>query len=209
MAAPIIDSLVNDLSPRTPMRSWQGAAAVACATLAACVLLVGALGMRKDLMGGDVPGIFFIRQGILLLLGSATSVAVIGMAQPSVGRDGGGWGWALGAALLFPATSLLIGIFSGGLYTVDTESSLTCIISSGLSAILIGGALVFWLRRGAPTAPERAAWLTGLAAGALGAFAYGLHCPMNGLDYIGLWYGTAVSMCAVTGRLVVPYMIRW
>ena len=91
MAAPIIDSLVNDLSPRTPMRSWQGAAAVACATLAACVLLVGALGMRKDLMGGDVPGIFFIRQGILLLLGSATSVAVIGMAQPSVGRDGGGW----------------------------------------------------------------------------------------------------------------------
>jgi hypothetical protein len=69
--------------------------------------------------------------------------------------------------------------------------------------------MVFMLRKGAPTYPERAGWLTGIAAGGLGAFAYNLHCPFNNIVYIGLWYSLALVICALVGRLVVPHLIRW
>jgi hypothetical protein len=69
--------------------------------------------------------------------------------------------------------------------------------------------LVVVLRRGAPVSSERAGWLTGVASGALGAFAYNFHCPFNSLIYIGFWYTLAVGICAVIGRLVVPRLIRW
>ena len=69
--------------------------------------------------------------------------------------------------------------------------------------------MVLHLRRGAPTSPERAGWLTGLAAGGLGAFAYSFHCPDNSIIYIGFWYSLAVGICAVLGRMLLPRLIRW
>jgi hypothetical protein len=86
---------------------------------------------------------------------------------------------------------------------------LQCMAFSGLSGSATAVPMVLWLRRGAPTSPERAGWLTGVAAGGLGAFAYSLHCPFNDVVYIGLWYSLAVGLCAVLGRLVVPRLIRW
>ncbi|MBU6207998.1 MAG: DUF1109 family protein, partial [Alphaproteobacteria bacterium] len=55
----------------------------------------------------------------------------------------------------------------------------------------------------------RAGWLVGLASGSFGTFAYSLNCPSNSIYYIGLIYSLAVGVCAVTGRLIVPRIIRW
>ena len=48
-----------------------------------------------------------------------------------------------------------------------------------------------------------------LAGGSLGALAYNLHCPYDSMIYTGLWYGLAVGIAALAGRLVVPRLIRW
>ena len=80
---------------------------------------------------------------------------------------------------------------------------------SAIGGLATAVPMVLALRRGAPTSPARAGWLTGIAAGGLGAFAYNLHCPFNNVVYIGLWYTLAVASCAVIGRLVVPRLIRW
>ena len=69
--------------------------------------------------------------------------------------------------------------------------------------------LILWLRKGAPTSPERAGLLTGIAAGSSGIFAFALHCPHNDIAHIGIWHGLVVIISAMAGRAVVPRLIRW
>ena len=58
--------------------------------------------------------------------------------------------------------------------------------------------MVLHLRRGAPLARTRRL-VDRIAAGGLGAFAYGFHCPFNGIIYIGLWYSLAVGFAQCWG----------
>jgi hypothetical protein len=77
------------------------------------------------------------------------------------------------------------------------------------SSLLVLGLLVMWLRRGAPTSPERAGLVAGVAAGAFGIFAFSLHCPFNDIVHIGLWHSAVVVIMAAVGRAVVPPLIKW
>ena len=124
-------------------------------------------------------------------------------------RDG--WRWALAAALLFPATSLALVLggtpFPDGV--LHASSAPWCLGISLASALTIGSMLTAWLRRGAVTELNRAGWLTGLAAGGLGTFVYNLGCARNSVHYVALWYGLAVGISAVAGRLLVPRALRW
>lgn len=206
----IIDVLVDDLSPRRPLRMVHGFAAMGGATVLAMIALVLALGLRADIMSGSVSPMFFLRQGALLLLGLATGITAVRMARPAVGQESSGWKWALGGALLFPATAIVMALRSpDGLAVLQFNAGMDCLIFGSLSAMLVSGVITMWLQRGAPTALERAGWLTGIAGGSLGAFAYGIHCPVNNIYYIGLWYTLVVASCAVVGRLLVPRLIRW
>jgi hypothetical protein len=77
------------------------------------------------------------------------------------------------------------------------------------AATIIGGTMTLWLRRGAVTEPERAGLLTGLAAGAIGTFAYNLTCPSGSVYYAGLWYSLTVLLCGGFGRMLLPRLLRW
>ncbi|MGH6781540.1 MAG: NrsF family protein [Sphingomonadaceae bacterium] len=206
-----ITSLADELEPVRPIRTAEGLALVAAAVIAAAALITAALGLRQDLMDMAPHPMFFLRAGTLLLLGSAATLATIRMARPAVGRAGDGWLWALGAAALFPLTALVMMAFEpmGQVAAEIRGDGMECLRMSMIPGLFVGTALVLWLRRGAPTALERAGWLTGIASGTLGALAYSLHCPFDSLYYIGLWYTLAVGLSAVAGRLIVPRLIRW
>jgi hypothetical protein len=201
-----IATLVDDLEPVKPL-DWRRA------MLFPIMLMLGAIGViasmkgvRPDLLSGNPHPMFLLRSGMLLLLGGVCGTTLLAMGSPGVGRHGNGWKIAVAAALLFPFAATILAMTGQKLETV---SGLQCL---GFS-LLTGGAtavpMVLWLRKGAPVSLERAGWLTGLAAGGLGAFAYGFHCPFNSIIYIGFWYSAAVALCAVVGRLVVPRLIRW
>lgn len=202
--------LVDDLEPvkvLTPRRPLLIAAAI-------LVLMVGIIfgvqGIRADLMAGQPHEMFLIRTGILLVLGGATAQAVTSMASPSVGKSSNGWQIALAAAVVFPLSALIVATTGDiGPAISEMQSGITCMMVSTIGGLATAVPMVVALRRGAPTSPTRAGWLTGIAAGGLGAFAYNLHCPFNEVVYIGLWYTLAVGGCAVIGRLVVPRFIRW
>jgi hypothetical protein len=40
-------------------------------------------------------------------------------------------------------------------------------------------------------------------------FAASLHCGDNDIVHIGLWHSAAVVVMALTGRVLVPRLIRW
>ncbi|MDZ7587965.1 MAG: NrsF family protein [Parasphingorhabdus sp.] len=133
--------------------------------------------------------IVLLRGGILLLLGISGSMAVVAMSQPAVGIISRGWIWALAAALLFPLTAAILAMVyrPSDVAILVPEFGVECLTLSLLSAAAIASAQIFWLRRGAPVNPPRAGWLVGVSSGALGAAAYGLHCPFNSIFYVGLW----------------------
>jgi hypothetical protein len=205
-----IAALVDDLQPVKPMQKRRGILATAAVVAAVGVFITLNKGMRADVMAGDPNPMFLLRAGLLLLLGIGCGWAVLNMASPSVGKQGQSWKMAIAAAALVPLAALVVAATGhSDIAIANMRYGMDCLMFSGIAGLATAIPMVLWLRKGAPTSPERAGWLTGVAAGGLGAFAYGLHCPFNDLVYIGLWYSVAVGLCAVIGRLVVPQLIRW
>lgn len=206
-----IDRLVDDLKPVRRVRPADALTLVVAAVGIAVAVVYMRFDFRPDVLSGHPHPIVMIRSGMLLLLGFAALSAVIAAARPGVGQVSNGWRWALAAAALFPLTSAALSVINGSFPAdvITSKNGPWCLGISTASGLMIGGLMTLWLRRGAPTAPNRTGWLVGLASGSFGTFAYNLHCPSDTVYYIGLWYSLAVGISALLGRLIVPRLIRW
>ncbi|MGF1550400.1 MAG: NrsF family protein [Sphingomonadaceae bacterium] len=206
-----VENLVDDLVPVRPLQPLRAAGRIAGLTVLAALLVLALIGPRPDLGLAAVHPMFLVRTGILALLGIGATGTVLAMARPAVGSRYTGWRWALAAALVFPAAAIVYTLQMGlpSLADLTPETGLLCLGATLVLALGIGAFLADWLRRGAPTSPPRAGWMTGLAAGSLGALAYSVHCPHNEIMYIGFWYTIAVGLCALLGRILVPPLVRW
>jgi hypothetical protein len=204
-----ISALVEDLQPVQPLNGMRGLWMPLLAITTALMGTAAIFGFRPDLLAGQPAEMFLIRAGILLLLGVSCAHAVLSMASPSVGKQNSGWKMAVAGAFLFPLSALIVAFTGEMPPRAQMLNGYECVIMSAIGAFAAAIPMVYWLRKGAPTSPERAGWLVGLASGGLGAFAYNFHCPFNSIVYIGLWYGLAVGVSAVAGRLMVPRLIRW
>jgi hypothetical protein len=205
-----ISALVDDLQP---VRILKPAHAIVFPLILTGISLAAIgtqMGWRPDLLTGTPSEMFLLRAGILALLGGACAHAALAMASPAVGKHSDRWQMALAAALLFPLCAS-IAMLSGNFGSAIDEMryGMECLLMSAIGGFATAVPMVLWLRKGAPTSPERAGWLTGISSGGLGAFAYNFHCPFSDLAYTGLWYSMAVGVCAVAGRLIVPRLIRW
>ncbi|MEO1044451.1 MAG: DUF1109 domain-containing protein [Pseudomonadota bacterium] len=215
-----LSELVDDLTPVNPLRIRDGMAVALTLTLFVGVGISFFLGLRNGLTSGRIETIYLMRLAALLLVGGVSGYAAMSMARPAIdatrrATETVAWRAALGIAALFPLLAL-VNIFSDipsadqldrMLYTRTVARE--CLTYSGISALIVGSGIVLWLRRGAVTAPERAGWLVGLAAGGFGAAAYSIYCPINTVVYIGTWYTAAVVISAIAGRLIVPQLLRW
>jgi hypothetical protein len=207
---PLLDDLVADLSPVRLIRPRQGGLLVVAA-VTLCATAVAALwGFRSDVVALAPANIVILRSAALLLVGTATLAAALISARPGVGGRAQGWQWAVLAAGAIPVAALW-GALHGEARLTDVMSNSVpwCFAISLSSAAVIATTITAWLRRGAVTEPNRAAWLTGIAAGALGTFAYNLHCPSSTIFYTGLWYTLTVMISAVASRLILPRLLRW
>jgi hypothetical protein len=207
----LIAELVGDLEPVRPLRFAEGLALALAATGLSAAVVVWLFGMRADLMAGSVNPMHLVTTGLFFVLGLAASVTVVVMSRPHVGSDHGGWRWAAGMAALLPVTGLIVAL-SRGTDVMSAESmshGADCFAIGGAASLLVFAALTAWLRRGAPTAPDRAGLVAGVAAGAFGIAAFSLHCPDNDIVHIGVWHSAVVLAMAGLGRLAVPHLVRW
>lgn len=207
----LIDGLVEDLQPSRPLTMRRGLVIAS----GSAALAVGAValffGVRPDLIAANPNPVFLLTTGLFLILGIAASFTVIGMSRPQVGSTHAGWAWAVAMAALLPLSAAVMGFVNHGntFFQSHPTQGINCLTHGSLLGLIVGAALTFWLRRGAPTSPEQAGLLTGLAAGSLGIFAYSLHCPFDDIYHIGIWHSLAVAVSALAGRAVVPALIRW
>ena len=205
-----IDALADDLSPVQPIRLTHGIALVALAAVATVVLVELVDGLWRGIMTGAPSVEFFLTNGILGLLGAASSFAVLKMATPHVGNSHEGARWSAGMLALLPVTALLmLGI--GGFAAALTQDmyGLGCFVAGSAFGLITAAALVTWLRRGAPVSLAAAGTYTGIAAGAIGSFAFGLACPVDDIGHLGIWHVAPVILSALVGRFAVPPLVRW
>jgi hypothetical protein len=182
-----------------------GAAAVTAA------VVLGIYGLRYDLAAGLVDPMHLVATGLYLGLALAATVTVVVMSRPQVGSDHSGWRWAAAMAGLLPVAGVIVAL-SRGTETLSLgimRHGAECMAGGSLASLLVFAMLVLWLRRGAPTSPERAGLVAGVAAGSFGIFAASLHCADNDIVHIGLWHSAAVAAMGLVGRALVPRLIRW
>lgn len=207
----LIAELVGGLEPVRPLRFAEGLALALMTTALAAAAVVWLFGMRADLMAGSVNPMHLVTTGLFFVLGLAASATVVVMSRPHVGSDHSGWRWAAGMAALLPVTGLIVAL-SRGTDVMSAESmahGADCFTTGGAASLLVFAALTAWLRRGAPTAPDRAGLVAGVAAGAFGIAAFSLHCPDNDIVHIGVWHSAVVLAMAGLGRLAIPRLVRW
>lgn len=210
----LIDTLVGDLKPVRAMHYRAGLAYLLLAF--AVMLLIGFLlpGPQGMLLKAETQGFAFLANGLFLLLGLAASAGAVFMGMPQVGNRQDGWKWALGAMLLVPAFALVnvapvLGDVPQRLTLAGAWRELHCILIGFGLGLFAAAAMILWLRRGAPSSPERAGFLVGLGAASLGIFAFGLSCPYEDLAHVGLSHSLCIVLGAAVGRLAVPRLVRW
>ncbi len=208
---PLIAELAGDLTPVRAITMRDGIVLVLLAFALAVTGVALVAGIWSAAMSGTASPYFYIGNGLLLVLGAASALAVLAMATPRVGNRHDGPKWALGMVAVMPLAALvaLAGRDSGHGHVLFDGHGVECMVSALATSLVVGAALVAWLRRAAPVTPRLAGMLTGVAATALGSLAYGLSCQLDGVVHIGIWHIAPVVIGAVAGRYALPPLIRW
>lgn len=207
----LITELVGGLEPVKPLRFGAGMAVTLMAAALSAAMVVALFGLRADWLAGQVNPMHLLSTGLYLVLALAATVTVMVMSRPQVGNYHSGWRWAAAMAGLLPLAAFIVALNRGrDMFAAEAmRHGGECLALGGGASVLVLALLVLWLRRGAPTAPDRAGLVAGVAAGAFGIFAFSLHCPDNDIVHIGIWHSAVVLAMAGLGRLAVPRLIRW
>jgi hypothetical protein len=187
-------------------------ALAALAGLAAAFLLMAvALGPRPDLGHAVASPLFWQKASALAVL-----VALAGAAAHRAGLPGRTLRPAerlrwIAPTWLAVATLVTVIVAPAGerLALFQSPTILVCLTMVPLLSVLPAAAMVWALRRAAPTEPSRAARAVGWMAGAIGAFAYAFHCQADQPGYVLVWYGLAVTATVALTQAIATRWLRW
>ena len=205
----MLSTNVEPVDRRKLVRTF-GAALILGGTAVVAVVVVG-LGARTDLTEVDafVP----------LLLKIMFTIAILGLAWTYLirfARPGGERRSPL-ALLALPfvvivvlaAISLASTPHSHWNNMIVGDQSLECLLSIPVIAIAPFALIIWAVRQAMPTDLRRAGALAGLAAGALSATGYALHCVDDSVPFVALWYGGTIALCMLAGAALGPRLLRW
>lgn len=206
----LIAELTEDLHPVRAMKARDGLLLAGLAGAITVLAVWMAAGLWDGAVTGKASAFFLITNGLLLMLGIAAVSAVVSLASPAVGNRQEGPKWALAMIMVLPLAGLFAAVQRGqGLGAAVDPYAFHCLISGTAASALTFVALAYWLRRGAPVSIQTAGLFAGIAAGAIGSFAYGLSCPIDGITHLGLWHVFPVAIAGIIGRALLPRIIRW
>ena len=70
-------------------------------------------------------------------------------------------------------------------------------------------ALLFALSEGAPAKPRLTGAVAGIAAGALAATLYAMHCTDDSPLFVATWYTIGIGIMALAGSVLGERLLRW
>lgn len=180
-------------------------------TLAAACLMMALFGLPVAGAGGDSGGLKLLALAFTLGLAASGSAFLMRSARP---------GQSARAPLVLIGILAVVFLAAGGgvlaLAHVASWGAMVfgpqwaaCLVCIPLFAAAPFVALVWALRKGAPTNLRRVGAIAGLVAGSLGAALFALHHPGGTIPFMVLWYGGPIALCALAGALAGPRLLRW
>jgi hypothetical protein len=207
----LIDTLGRDVRP-VPRHAVERKIALALilGIIGSTVLIVATLGIRRDLGAAMGEADFWIKWLYTASLAIVAAGLTFRLARPEPARFARWW-------LAVPVVVLaLIGIAELAaappshwlaMWLGRTASKCPFLVL-GLS-IPILGALLWSMRRLAPTRLAAAGAAAGLTAGAFAATVYCLHCPESSAVFVLTWYSLGIAFATGVGALLGPRFLRW
>jgi len=174
-------------------------------------ILLATLGPRTDLPQAGLLPSFWIKLAFCLALAGAGWRAVKRLATPGASVSSLPWLvggsifllWLLaGVALLQADPAARTQLFLGSTWRY-------CPTLITLMSLPAFGAALHLMRGLAPTRLRLAGAAAGLAAGAMAASVYCLHCPEASLVFVGCWYLLGMVIPAGIGALIGPKVLAW
>jgi hypothetical protein len=208
--AALIAELAETLEAVRAMKARDGLMLVALAAAVTVLAVWLAVGIREGITTGSASPFFFITNGLLLVLAMAATAVAVALAGPSIGRRTDAATWAIAMVGILPLTALASALpFGESVSLLIDPHSFYCLVSAVAASLLSFAVLAAWLRRGAPVSTPAAGLFAGVAAGAIGSFAYGLSCQIDTLAHLGVWHVLPVLVAGLAGLLLLPRIIHW
>jgi hypothetical protein len=212
MSDELLDRLAADLKPTPPralqarLFGWAGLGIV----LSAIIMLVW-LGPRPDMMEAPGTMMFWTKFAYTACFAIIGGIAALNLARPA--------GRLRRQLIILVILVLLVG--AGGLLQlalmgpdqmgrlVMGNTALRCPFYIVALSAPIYAAVIFAMRRAAPTNPTLAGFAAGLFAGGAGVWVYAFHCTESGMPFIAIWYTAGVLATALLGALIGRFALRW
>jgi hypothetical protein len=208
----LITLLARDAAPvdRGVLPRRLSALALAGAA-AALVIMVPWIGFRPDLPGAFADPTFWMKAIYTIGLGIAGFLLAERLSRPGAN---GRLGWALAAA----CAATIAALAAAQLLSMPSQQMPAAIMGGSwdscpwliFALALPGLAAILWtMRRFAPTRTALAGAAAGLLAGGVSATIYGLHCDENAAPFVAVWYSLGIAFTVITGALVGSRALRW
>ncbi|MEM9174135.1 MAG: NrsF family protein [Myxococcota bacterium] len=205
----LIDGLVEDLEPVTPLLRVRQAFAVVLAVWAAVLGVV--LWSQHDPTGAFplfADGVYATTFVGLMIAALAATLSALAAARP--GREGLerlGLGLAAGA-LGVASVVCLVGLMSEGSLASPPGADAMCLEKGVWLSLLPAGVVLSFLVRGWAAHPIRAALIGLVAAGALGGVIVHLSCDFIGHGHLLRGHMAVPLVLAVLGTFPAGVLIR-
>jgi hypothetical protein len=207
----LIAALAADgTSIKTPI-AHKVALAMACGFALSAAVFFWQLGWRPDI--GEARGTlrFLFKFAVTAALLAPAALLVVRLARPDAAP--GLWGWALLIAPLLLVAGVSAELIASPINVWTAKltgaNAAACVALILLLAIAPFAALLFALSEGAPAEPGLTGAVAGIAAGALAATLYAMHCTDDSPLFVATWYTIAIGIMALAGSVLGARVLRW
>lgn len=207
----LIERLGREATVVTPLPApgrrtavWLVWGAVYLVVVAAMVL------MAMSQAGPLVTPLYLLQQGAALVTAITAARAAFASVVPGASQRGRILPAISGAVWI---VSLLWGsvldLKTSGTLGITSQTDWPCVVSMAMGAVVLGGPMVWMLRRGAPLTPRATAVLGGLAALSIAHIEACLTRPHAFAITVLLWHGVTIAVAAALFAWMGRRWLRW
>ena len=185
--------------------------AVALGALGALALMFAVFGANPALGSYALLPAFWVKIVFAGSLFAGGLVLLARFARPGTTVGAGTWLVAAPTILLWVLglTTLVEAAPADRAQLIWGNTWHSCPFNIALLSLPAFVASLWALKQLAPTRLRLAGGASGLAAGGLGAFVYGFHCPELAIPFLSIWYVLGILIPTLVGAAIGPRVLRW
>ena len=207
----LIDQLGRNATPTSPLLAprWRTAVWMLWSVVYMVVVAI-AMFAGTSTAGIVITPLYLLQQGAALVTALTAARAAFGSVIP--GAAARLWTPPIVSAGVWAALMLwnaMLDVRAAGTLGIGSQTDWPCVASMAMGGIVLGGPLVWMLRRGAPLTPRATAFLAGLAALSIANIEACLMRPHAFASTVLVWHGVTAVVIACVFALLGRRWLRW